>query len=221
MAGTLSWESFARGGRHILRVSNAIGDRWQFRGTWDEYCGGYLVKRIDEPITASSIHKDADVNDADDIDDTDALQIAASAQVEEDGDCVATGEVNDFYIKELHVVYSMAHNVPILFLKAWRRDGSCLPVDYLWKDFTTILHMEVDALNRLRTLTQQEHPFLGEPWYFLHPCQTAHLMTSIGLTGATPAEEYMTSWMSTLLPLFSCPVANEYALNGPFQVPSP
>lgn len=34
MAGTLSWESFARGGQHILRVSNAIGDRWQFRGTW-------------------------------------------------------------------------------------------------------------------------------------------------------------------------------------------
>ena len=41
------------------------------------------MKRIDEPITASSILKDADVNDADDIDDTDALQIAASAQVEE------------------------------------------------------------------------------------------------------------------------------------------
>ena len=46
MAGTLSWESFARGGRHILRVSNAIGDRWQFRGTWVSHQSGTLATPI-------------------------------------------------------------------------------------------------------------------------------------------------------------------------------
>jgi len=225
MAGTLSWESFARGGQHILRVSNAIGDRWQFRGTWDEYCGGYLVKRMEEPIAGSLILADAaaDVNDADDASDAgeaDCLQIATSAQVEQDDGCVAIDQLDDFYIKELHIVYSMAHNVPVLFLKVWKRDGSCLPVDYLWKGFTTILRADDDALNRLRTLTQQEHPFLGEPWYFLHPCHTADLMANIGFSAATPAEEYMASWMSTLLPLFSCHVANEYAFDAAFKASS-
>merc|ERR1712071_75268 len=111
-----------------------------------------------------------------------------------------------------------AHGVPMLFVKAWQRDGSFLPVDYLWKDFTSqLLRGDVGTLNQLRTLTQQEHPFLGEPWYFLHPCQTAHLMSDIGLRDTTPPEEYMASWMSTLLPLFSCDVANEYAVSGRFN----
>jgi len=91
-------------------------------------------------------------------------------------------------------------------------DGRILGVDCFWKDFAALQRTEDDAFPRLETLTQQEHPFLGQPWYYLHPCRTAELMTSAGLADAGAPERYMTAWMSTVLPLFSCPVANDYAI---------
>ena len=38
--------------------------------------------------------------------------------VEQDDSCLAVGAFSDFYIKELHIVYNMAHAVPTLFLRA-------------------------------------------------------------------------------------------------------
>lgn len=66
--------------------------------------------------------------------------------------------------------------------------------------------------------TVQEHPLLGAPWYYLHPCFTPALMQLLlGRTEANllvhmdwhdesnvegPGREYLLSWMSAVLPLF-------------------
>jgi len=86
------------------RVSDHIDDGWQRRGTWDQYCGGYLAKRMEVPISEPSSTPPSDAIDVDD--------------AEQDDSCLAVGAFSDFYIKELHIVYNMAHAVPTLFLRA-------------------------------------------------------------------------------------------------------
>ncbi|XP_046639407.1 ubiquitin-like-conjugating enzyme ATG10 isoform X2 [Daphnia pulicaria] len=212
--GTISWEEFVIGVRHILSVSGTIGDGWHFRGSLEEHCGGYLSKRIDYyPVAVAEPSAESAGGTRlkdDDIDHDSAIEPS-----EHDDPCSIDPDPSFRPVcREFHVLYSLAHAVPTLYLRAWRSDGSCVEAEELWNDLTAAeCRPSSDELERLRSLTQQEHPFLGEPWYHLHPCRTAVLMDLVAGNDVDgiDAKRYFVRWMSTVAPLVGCPVSHHYA----------
>ena len=50
-------------------------------------------------------------------------------------------------------------------------------------------------------LSQSDHPTLGSPAWFLHPCETASLMQELLESRGTPGEEWRREWMESWLML--------------------
>ena len=219
MHGKITWQGFAKGAKHILLVSQTIRDGWQLRGSLDEDCGGYLARRIDSLVRAASFSATGEVpspsasaissmNDEDEEEDPSRLNLLIP--VPED-----LNDRTQLVFKEFHVIYNVAHEVPTVFFKVMTEGGSSLPIEYLWKEFICKQNLDPSYMDRLRTLTQQEHPFLGDPWYYLHPCNTSNLMGQIPATlddENHKDKRYLVGWMSTVLPLLGCPVSHLYVV---------
>ncbi|XP_060764788.1 ubiquitin-like-conjugating enzyme ATG10 isoform X3 [Neoarius graeffei] len=76
---------------------------------------------------------------------------------------------------EYHVLYSFSHQVPILYFRATTLDGQPLSLHEVWSNIHP--NYKERLLQRpWDTLTQQEHPFLGQPFFMLHPCHTEDFM---------------------------------------------
>ncbi|MBZ3880511.1 V-type proton ATPase subunit S1-like protein [Sciurus carolinensis] len=79
---------------------------------------------------------------------------------------------------EYHVLYSSSYQVPVLYFRASFLDGRPLALKDIWEGVhecyqTRLLQGPWD------TITQQEHPILGQPFFVLHPCKTNEFMTPI------------------------------------------
>lgn len=98
---------------------------------------------------------------------------------------------NDIHSFVYNVVYSESFEVPVFYLNAYKSNGSQLEFAEIYKHFK----LESDLL----ILTQQEHPILFKPFYFLHPCKTAEWMASTiqNASGSTTAgSNYTLKWLS-------------------------
>lgn len=68
-----------------------------------------------------------------------------------------------------------------------------------------------DAL--LNTVTQQEHPLLGQAFFMLHPCKTDDFMQPV-LKAAQESNRpvnYVLTWLSVVAPLVGLDVPLEYS----------
>lgn len=75
---------------------------------------------------------------------------------------------------EFHVVYSESFACPVLYLNVSRCDGSILSYSHLYQLFFGLESSSQPAANLI--LTQQDHPILNRPFFFLHPCKTNEWM---------------------------------------------
>jgi ubiquitin-like-conjugating enzyme ATG10 len=87
-----------------------------------------------------------------------------------------------------HIVYSESFQVPVFYLNAYKSNGSPLPYPDIYK------HFKLDTSNSLMVLSQQEHPILFKPFYFLHPCKTAEWMSTTNST--SNINNYTLRWLS-------------------------
>eukprot|EP01018_Ginkgo_biloba_P007621 Gb_19977 [translate_table: standard] len=82
---------------------------------------------------------------------------------------------NEFHFYTFHVVYNNSYKVPMLLFRGRCIDGQPLEWEDIEKDFPSYsrqLHKD----SRWTFLTQEEHPYLNQPWYSLHPCGTSKWM---------------------------------------------
>ncbi|XP_076462364.1 ubiquitin-like-conjugating enzyme ATG10 isoform X2 [Babylonia areolata] len=99
---------------------------------------------------------------------------------------------------QYHVVYSHSYSVPVLFFNVCKSDGSRLSLEEVWRrvphEFQQRFHH-----HKWATLTQQEHPLLGSPFFMLHPCHTATLMSQV----PCPQDKryYLVKWLSSVGPV--------------------
>ncbi|XP_060764787.1 ubiquitin-like-conjugating enzyme ATG10 isoform X2 [Neoarius graeffei] len=104
---------------------------------------------------------------------------------------------------EYHVLYSFSHQVPILYFRATTLDGQPLSLHEVWSNIHP--NYKERLLQRpWDTLTQQEHPFLGQPFFMLHPCHTedfmgplvkmAHAKKRLSPVGSPPTEVAVGDW---------------------------
>ncbi|KAM9254286.1 ubiquitin-like-conjugating enzyme ATG10 isoform 3-T6 [Dugong dugon] len=113
---------------------------------------------------------------------------------------------------EYHVLYSCSYQVPVLYFRASFLDGRLLTLKDIWEEVhecykTRLLQGPWD------TITQQEHPVLGQPFFVLHPCKTNEFMTPVlkNSRRINRNVNYITSWLSIVGPVVGLNLPLSYA----------
>lgn len=81
---------------------------------------------------------------------------------------------------EYHIVYSEEYQVPVLYFQLRGSEGQLLPLE----KFVSFRGERIIA-------SQQLHPHLDLPFFYLHPCQTAQFMAHLDTEGKGAIE-----WLS-------------------------
>nr|XP_010586555.2 ubiquitin-like-conjugating enzyme ATG10 isoform X4 [Loxodonta africana] len=135
----------------------------------------------------------------------------------DDFEVLETAAASEVIKYEYHVLYSCSYQVPVLYFRASFLDGRPLTLKDIWERVhecykTRLLQGPWD------TITQQEHPILGQPFFVLHPCKTNEFMTPV-LQNSQKIKRnvnYITSWLSIVGPVVGLNLPLSYA-NTTFQ----
>lgn len=87
----------------------------------------------------------------------------------------------------------------------WSSGGRLLSVDEIWNDVSNAFKSHLSQAN----ISQAEHPILGVPFYFLHPCNSGEAMAILRGENADDGDGalgYVHHWMSWVCPIFQIPV---------------
>ncbi|GAB0206007.1 ubiquitin-like-conjugating enzyme ATG10 [Grus japonensis] len=117
---------------------------------------------------------------------------------------------------EYHVLYSSSYQVPVLYFRACFLDGRPLTLDEIWRSVHACYQARL-LEGPWDTITQQEHPLLGQPFFVLHPCRTYEFMSSV-LTGSQKENRhtnYIILWLSTVGPVVGLNLPLSYAKLSP------
>jgi ubiquitin-like-conjugating enzyme ATG10 len=102
-------------------------------------------------------------------------------------------------IFDLHILYSSTYQVPVLYFNAFFDDAQqkqLLSLEQLWRNLTREFQNEE---LRWTFLTQGEHPLLGIPFYFVHPCESASLLKEV--SGSLEVGWELSTWLSLVGPI--------------------
>lgn len=130
----------------------------------------------------------------------------------DDSEVTETDTATEVIKYEYHVLYSCSYQVPVLYFRASFLDGKPLALKDLWERVhecykTRLLQGPWD------TITQQEHPILGQPFFVLHPCKTSEFMTPVFKSSQKTKRNvnYITSWLSIVGPAVGLNLPLSYA----------
>uniref|UniRef100_A0A914ZZ89 Ubiquitin-like-conjugating enzyme ATG10 n=2 Tax=Parascaris univalens TaxID=6257 RepID=A0A914ZZ89_PARUN len=96
---------------------------------------------------------------------------------------------NEAIVRHFHVTYSQSYGVPVLWFNFYRRDGSSLHLDDIVATVRADFRSAIES-DLIRSISQNEHPYLGIMFYHIHPCRTHLVMRDIR------SSNYVLSWLS-------------------------
>ncbi|XP_047586962.1 ubiquitin-like-conjugating enzyme ATG10 isoform X2 [Lutra lutra] len=113
---------------------------------------------------------------------------------------------------EYHVLYSCSYQVPVLYFRASFLDGRPLALKDIWEGIHECYKSRL-LQEPWDTITQQEHPVLGQPFFVLHPCKTNEFMTPVleNSRKINRSVNYITSWLSVVGPVVGLNLPLSYA----------
>ncbi|XP_072462337.1 ubiquitin-like-conjugating enzyme ATG10 isoform X5 [Notamacropus eugenii] len=113
---------------------------------------------------------------------------------------------------EYHVLYSYSYGVPVLYFRASFLDGRPLTLKEIWDGVHQFYKARL-LQEPWSTITQQEHPILGQPFFVLHPCKTNEFMTSLLENSGKDKRNtnYITLWLSIVGPVVGLNIPLSYA----------
>jgi len=208
--GTLSYEEFENELLDFLERARKVGDPWNLEISK----GRREVKYLTKPQVQLRHHKtkeeETDVTSTED----------KNWGVEEHDDCAMSSHLHssentEFLKFEYQVIYSFSYNVPVLYFTASRQDGKLVSLDEVWDNVPDV-YRERLAYEKWTFLTQQEHPYLGVPFYQLHPCHTADMMKNASSVSeereSHGSANYLVTWLSTVGPVVGLNIPVAYSL---------
>ncbi|CAH1760354.1 9960_t:CDS:2 [Entrophospora sp. SA101] len=103
-------------------------------------------------------------------------------------------KIDEYLTVDYHIIYSSVYQLPVLYFNAYRTDGTALTMSEIYINLVESSFRVNDLQNSgLRGgLSQQDHPILMIPFYYLHPCKRM-IMPSL--------EGYIRSWLSFVGPV--------------------
>lgn len=133
--------------------------------------------------------------------------------LEDESTATSAREKGDLVLVDFHIVYHVIFQTPVLYFRATRVDGT--PVRYDPSDALHLAGMSTSASGRrTAVVSMEEHPVLGTPFSFLHPCETSAAMdllvgepTQKQQQPQKKAPVYLLAWLSLVQPLTRiCPL---------------
>ncbi|KAL1266229.1 hypothetical protein QQF64_001904, partial [Cirrhinus molitorella] len=170
---------------------------------------GFIKKTLLIPIKSSISHQQLGCSIQDENMAADDIQ----ANVEDETAGVqAVCEIHAVLRYEYHVLYSCSYQIPVLYFRASTLDGRPLSLEEVWS------YVHPNYRQRLQqgpwdTLTQQEHPLLGQAFFMLHPCRTEEFMKpALELAQAENKKvNYIVTWLSVVGPVVGLDVPLSYS----------
>lgn len=193
---TLQYENFQVFAEKFVEQSRRLNDGWELRtvASGAHKNKVYLVKSYAQGLPPGDAVLPEDISLEELAGDTSSL--------EEDQDLASVGRENSGVASqtsptavhvEYHIVHSYSYEVPLLYFNATYSSGKPLSLAETWR----LLSVSSGA-DKWGVVTQQEHPYLGRPFYHIHPCHTARAMGQAKecLADVDGTWDYLTSWLS-------------------------
>ena len=116
---------------------------------------------------------------------------------------------------EYHIVLSPTYQVPVLYFNATYPNGAIVSQDEI---FSIVSNNVGTIKDPWSMVTQEEHPILGTPFFYVHPCKTAEVMKQVQKMHQQGGNEssyhnynfsecYLTSWLSIYGPIIGLNVS--------------
>lgn len=207
----LEWDEFLRCCKELEAVSTTLDDGWHYVVAKEGEPGfTYLEKKCTRSHRSSPGHISSWSGEVA----TPGLQageewVEGTEEGPADRGCAETGSGAEILHCVYHVLYSSSYRVPVLYFNVWRQNGSLLPLSDIWSLMPDCLQEQLLQL-RWTTVTQQEHPIQGTPYFQLHPCKTAHFMEQT-LPKDTKHANYLVTWLSTIAPVVGLEMPIQYS----------
>lgn len=112
---------------------------------------------------------------------------------------------------EYHILFSCSYSTPVLYFRAFTLEGRSLSLEEVWSSVHPNFRVRLQK-SPLNTLSLQEHPLLGQPFFMLHPCRTEEFIGPV-LHAAQDQHRpvnYVLSWLSVVGPLVGLDVPLKY-----------
>jgi len=112
---------------------------------------------------------------------------------------------------EYHVLFSLSYSVPTLYFKIYDRNGKTLLLEEFWSIVPKVFANAVRDDSKWKFVTEQEHPFLGKPFFHIHPCHTAQALKTLRADGGHDFP-FLLTWFSCFGPFAQLYLPDEFYL---------
>ncbi|KAM9350189.1 ubiquitin-like-conjugating enzyme ATG10 [Symphorus nematophorus] len=199
-----SWEAVQGSEEGYLRKTALRSVVIDSNPVWDlEGSGSESAPDQDESVPVDPSDADSITGDIDEADDE---------ADEDEGVCTVSEGSSQVLQCEYHIVYSCSYSTPVLYFRASTLEGRSLSLEEVWSSVHPNFRLRLQK-SPLNTITLQEHPLLGQPFFMLHPCKTEEFMRPV-LQAAQEQHRpvnYVLSWLSVVAPVVGLDVPLKYS----------
>lgn len=127
--------------------------------------------------------------------DTDVADMAMGGMEHEDEEDCTVQDSTEIIQLEHHIVYSTSYQVPVIYFKATFSDGTPLSHNEIFQYIIPDTYQDA-------VVSQNDHPILGIPCWYIHPCDTRSLMNTMTFDPV----DYIKVWLSAYGPIVKCSI---------------